>query len=334
MKNRILKYAPAIFMAAVLLTSCYDKYWDKDNEKQAVLFANAVDVRTVVIGEGMSFSTGAYLSGIIKNGQDRKVDYSIDESLVTSRNILSAYSSHTFPYIVNLAGRMTHGVTPMDRSLYKLAPEASTTIKKGSHLGEIRILVDSAAFLADATRFLPYNAIGLRLTGCNSVDLLEDHSTTVIGVHYENMLFGTWYHGGEALLTDSYGTELGSTTYHTAIPSRHDQCWTLTTEAPFSLSCNGIGTELASNKAQMHLALSPDGSGNIELTPDSGAEYRITQDGECRFNKAKRLQDRKIFLKYKYTIGAVVYHCSDTLTFRNRERDGINEWQDENPDNY
>jgi len=47
------------------------------------------------------------------------------------------------------------------------------------------------------------------------------------------------------------------------------------------------------------------------------------------------LQNRKIFLNYKYKDAAGNWcHAQDTLTFRNRIRDGVNEWQDENPANY
>ena len=42
-----------------------------------------------------------------------------------------------------------------------------------------------------------------------------------------------------------------------------------------------------------------------------------------------------IFLKYKYQDATGNWcHAQDTLTFRNRMRDGVNEWQDENPLHY
>jgi hypothetical protein len=58
-------------------------------------------------------------------------------------------------------------------------------------------------------------------------------------------------------------------------------------------------------------------------------------DGASTFNRAKLLQDRRIVLSYKYidASGNTCY-AQDTLTFRNRIRDGINEWQDENPSHY
>ena len=65
-----------------------------------------------------------------------------------------------------------------------------------------------------------------------------------------------------------------------------------------------------------------------------GATYVVEPDGECRFNKAKLLQDRQIFLSYKYVKAGETWHVKDTLSFRNRIRDGVNEWQDENQEAY
>ena len=80
------------------------------------------------------------------------------------------------------------------------------------------------------------------------------------------------------------------------------------------------------------LTLGEDGT--VDVAPAPGSPYQVEPDGECRYNQAKLLQDRKIYLKYKYVKDGLVHHCTDTLKFRNRIRDGVNEWQDENQDNY
>ena len=52
-------------------------------------------------------------------------------------------------------------------------------------------------------------------------------------------------------------------------------------------------------------------------------------------NGAKLIQDREIYLNYMYSNGdGTTTVVTDTLKFRNRMRDGVNEWQDENPENY
>ena len=55
-----------ILAASFALTSCYDDYV-KDNDTQAVGFANQTDVRSVIVGEGMRFSTGVALGGTMLN---------------------------------------------------------------------------------------------------------------------------------------------------------------------------------------------------------------------------------------------------------------------------
>ena len=74
----------------------------------------------------------------------------------------------------------------------------------------------------------------------------------------------------------------------------------------------------------------------IYISAAPGASYTFEPDGESAFNNPKLLQDRRIYLKYKFIdpVSGFTYHCTDTLRFRNRIRDGINEWQDENPDHY
>ena len=82
----------------------------------------------------------------------------------------------------------------------------------------------------------------------------------------------------------------------------------------------------------MKLTLGDDDS--ITISPVAGAKYTVEPDGESRFIRTKLLQDRKIVLNYKYVSGGNTIHAHDTLTFRNRLRDGVNEWQDENPAHY
>ena len=73
---------------------------------------------------------------------------------------------------------------------------------------------------------------------------------------------------------------------------------------------------------------------NITVSTATGSTNTYLADGASTYNGAKLLQNRKILLNYKYVVGANTYYCQDTLTFRNRIRDGVNEWQDENPSHY
>ena len=97
MKTRIFILA----FAAVCAVSCYDDYVG-DYSRTACGFANPTDVRSVVVGEGMTFSTGIALGGTIDNAEDRRIDVGVDYSLVGSETY-SLLKNHTFAYIASLS---------------------------------------------------------------------------------------------------------------------------------------------------------------------------------------------------------------------------------------
>lgn len=323
-----------ISLASLLgLTSCYDDYV-KDNPTQAVGFANQTDVRSVIVGEGMKFSTGVALGGIIDNDRNRLINYEIDYSLVNDET-LSAMKSHLFSYIQDLC-KPIDALEALPADEYRLRPDGGVDgvvlIREGSHLGQIVIKVDSVKFLSDVSHTTPRFVIPLRLTDGNDTGLIEGKTTSVIGVRYENMLFGNYWHGGETVVTDASGQEVNRIQYYTTVPQADTKVWTLTTVEPMALTANAVGGELNGSSAQLKLIQGADGQ--ITVASVDGALYEVEPDGACSFNRAKLLQDRKIFLKYKYEKDGLTYHATDTLTFRNRIRDGVNEWQDENPENY
>ena len=332
-KQKNMKKYLFILAASFTMTSCYDDYV-KDYDTQAVGFANQTDVRSVIVGEGMKFSTGVALGGTIENTVDRPVNFEIDYSLVNDAT-LQAMKTHVFSYIQNLTKPLS-SLEALSADAYKLLPEGGSDgrviIRAGSHLGKIVIKIDSTAFLADASRTLPKFVIPFRLTDGNGTDLMDGRTTSVIGVRYENMLFGNYWHGGETVVTDASGTEVNRIAYYTTVPQPETKIWTLTSVEPFALIANAVGGELNGNNAQLKLTQGKGGA--ITVNAVDGAKYVVEADGECAFNRAKLLQNRKIYLKYKYEKDGLTYHATDTLTFRNRVRDGVNEWQDENSGNY
>ncbi|WP_295936947.1 DUF1735 domain-containing protein [uncultured Alistipes sp.] len=322
-----------ILVALCTLTSCYDDYV-KNNDTQGVGFANQTDVRSVIVGEGMQFSTGVALGGVIENTKNRPVSYEIDYSLVNDQT-LQAMKSHVFAYIQNLTKPISQ-LEALPANEYKLRPNGNVdgrvVIEPGTHLGKITIRIDSLLFLADASRTTPKYVIPLRLTDGHGTSLIKDRTTSVIGVRYENMLFGNYWHGGETIVKDALGTEIDRIAYYTTIPQPDTRGWALTTVAPFELTANAVGGELNGSAAELKLIQGENGQ--ITVAAVAGAKYVVEPDGDCSFNRAKLLQNRRIYLKYKYEKDGYTYHATDTLTFRNRIRDGVNEWQDENPGNY
>ena len=352
-KTTLMKKILATLLAAATLAGCYDEYV-KDYDYSGVYIAYQYDLRTFVVGEGMKFTVGSVLAGVMDNERDRSVYYALDDELVTGDlapfNGLDELGQPSAPFTAFdvMSGKSTSGtvsqsyvttavkasgikeLTPLPREYFTVSDEEKMTIRRGRHTGTITVRADSAAFLADAKAGRnPYYAVGFRITSADADTILLSKSFEVIAVRYENKLFGNYYHGGETQVVDARGEELSKEVYPTAVPSDEGThgIYTLTTDAPDALTTNYIGTK----------------EGSVRLTLD-GKEIRVSgsvdgskeiEDLGSRFNDARLLQNRKLFLHYRYPNGDGTFTVvRDTLTFRNRIRDGVNEWQDENPKNY
>ncbi|MDR2473347.1 MAG: DUF1735 domain-containing protein [Tannerella sp.] len=293
------KKSSLIISAFILLSSCYEDYV-RDYDYDAVYFTYQTDVRTFVVGEGMSIKVGVALGGVLENGRDRTVNYAVDNSLITDTKL-----------------------SPLPPNFYNADNASKFTIKKGDHAGVVTIKADSAAFLSDAAVTLNANyALALRITDADADTVPMSKNYTVIGLKYENMLFGHYWHGGQTTVVDKNGQTIRTVDYFTTIPSPDVTVLNLTTVAPHSLVTNKISNGAGS----FILTLGANGTITVSKAPGSSVDVRA--DGESFFNKAVKLQDRKIFLKYKYeNSDGTVSHATDTLTFRNRIRDGVNEWQ-------
>ena len=190
---------------------------------------------------------------------------------------------------------------------------------------------DSLNFLADTSTLYANYAIPLVITTADADTILENKRSTVVGLKYENMLFGYYWHGGETTIKDESGNTIETKKYHTHIPMPDSKVWKLTTIGPHSLTANGY-SDITTSKPEMILTLDGD---NIVINSAPDADYEIVPEGTSKFLRSKLLQDRKIALNYKYVDEeGQTFIVQDTLSFRNRIRDGNNEWQDENPENY
>lgn len=318
-----------LFSAALLLAGCYDPYVI-DYEVKGVCFANQVDIRSVVVGEGMRFSTAVVMGGMRDNDEDRAVTVATDMTLLGDET-LDAMKNNTMSYMQALTAGIGR-LKLLPASNYSMKVEGGfpgvAVIPKGGHKGIIEIKIDSVAFLSGEDKLYPVYALPLRITDPGSLTCIEGKETTVIGVHYESMLFGNWWHGG--VCRDDAGNILSD--YHLTIPEEDTRVWSLTTVAPFSLTANAVAGELNGSAAQMELTLNPDNTVTVGSVP--GARFKVEPDGVSSFNAPVLLQDRKLYLKYKFERDGIVWHASDTLVFRNRLRDGVNEWQDENQSHY
>ncbi len=309
-------------------TACYSPYV-KDYDYSAVYIAYQYDLRSLIVGEGMSFNIGAVLGGVINNNTDRTVEFTVDDALLTGS--LEAYGGTTAiegpknspsqSYVsaaIEKAG--IDNVTPVPGSLYSLDKDGTFVIKKGNHTATICFKADSLAFISDPKAGnLPYYAFAWRICGADADKVLVGKSFSIVALRLENMFFGSWYHGGRSWRTTSSGEIVSDSesVYPAKIPSGDgsSNVYALTTSGAYTCTTNYFH-----NKA---------GKMTIRM---EGGEVSVSGDGisdlGSGWNKAPHIQDRKIYLNYKYTnTDGSFTVVADTLSFRNREHDGVNEWQ-------
>lgn len=323
-----MKKIVALLFLVTALSACYDDYI-KDYDFNGVCFPYQINARTLVVGEGMEIQIGAVLSGVRENDRDRTVSFQIDNSLVSLETLTAMQGAAQ--YIKDAVATVTElNVLPAD--YYTLTDNSKMVIKKGQHSGTITLRPDSVKFLSDTKTLSANYVLPFRITSADADSILANKNYAVIGLKYENMLFGNYWHGGITVEKDAAGNVVSEKKYYTTIPSPDSKVWTLKTVAPFELITNGVSDLSNSSKPEFKIALN---DANITISSVAGATYQVQPEGASVYNQAKLLQDRKIFLSYKYQLPSGNWcYAKDTLTFRNRIRDGVNEWQDEKPANY
>lgn len=340
--KRLLKYTA--FLPLLCLAGCYEDYV-KDYDYSTIYSAFQYDLRTFVVGEGQKFDFTVGLAGVMNNSQDRAVKVSLAPDLVTAdlKAALSLdISDGSFTALNGMLGKAPAGalsqayvteevsalkltaLTPLPETHFTVSGLDDMTIKAGKHTATCTIAATDA-FLADPKGIAPYYAIAFHIDAADADNLPADKCFEVIAVKYECKFYGNWYYGGKAVVVDNVtGMTVSEDNYPLVIPQEDSKVTTLVTTGPNSVKLDKLGGKPG------NLTLTFDGENVTVSSPDANLVL-----GHCYTNDAKCIQDRKIYLNYSYdNKNGTSTVVSDVLTFRNRIRDGINEWQDENPENY
>lgn len=322
-----MKNILVFLMLLFAVSSCYDEYV-LDYDINGVYFPNPINVRTVVVGEGLKIRVGAQLGGVLENKATREVNFVVDNSLVTPE-VLEEMKNHPWFWVSEPASAVSD-LQPLPSDYYTLSDPGKIVIERGWHSGYVTLSVDSVKFLGDSGTKNPIYALPLSITSADADTIISNLKSTVIGLRFENMLFGNYLHGGVTTIKDAEGTVMETITYPTEVNQSSSEIMQLSTVAPDAVVTNGYSR---TRTGLEEILLTLDGE-NITISSAPGSTTNFEADGANSFNRAKLLQSRKLFLNYRYEDNGLTYHCQDTLTFRNRIRDGVNEWQDENPENY
>ena len=339
-----------IALAGVLVTGCYDDYM-VDYDYDAIYTAYQYDLRTFVLGEKQGFDFTVGLGGLDHNDRDRKVSVSLDNSLLTAD--LSTFSSsdagvESFTAIDAFMGNpglgyvsqgyvteevKNAGITgfePLPEAFYKIDGLNSLTIEKGRHTAYATITANDA-ITSDPKTLKPYYALGFKINSADADKMIPEMSFEIIAVKVENKHFGYWYYEGvKTIVSDNGGSVISSTTYKADLNQADALSCYLTTKDFNVLSANKVGGE----EGEILLTIAPDKTITVS-SPEGGPVIQPVAGSPSFTNDALLLQDREIHLNYSYSNGdGTSTVVADVLRFKYRIRDGVLEYQDENPDHY
>lgn len=336
------KIIVSLAVCCVIATGCYDDY-TMDYEYTGIYSAYQYDLRTFVVGEGMKFDFTVALGGVVENVRDRTVEVTTDDALLSAD--LSTFSeSEGTPSFTALDGLKGMGrlgalsqsyvsdafadvkeIVPLPSSCYELTGLDGLTICKGRHTASVTVHATDE-ILSDPKAFGPCYALGFRIVNADADVLVKEKSFEVIAVKCENRFYGNWYHGGRTVVrSDATGEILSTDEYELTLPQADSKVYRLTTVDAVSVRTDRMGGRTGS------LLLTFEGN-DITISPADGSDIIINpiQGYPSRFNGADLLQNRELSLNYCYSNGdGTTTYVYDVLKFRNRIRDGINEWQSE-----
>lgn len=283
------RFAIIIICTGFVLSSCekYEEYM-VDYKYSAIYFPHATIDRTVIVGEYMNIGVGIFLGGRIENNSEEWATYEIDPEILSGTDFI-----------------------PLPEAFYSFDNSGKIIIPKGKFQGFANITVNQDLFCADSLALASNYALGFRLLDTSVDTILNEKQTTIITFKYINTYDGNYYHKGRAI-----GYASGSPVDTMEYPA--NDYWKLTTFSPNGVTAPEMGN-ISGNDYLMDIVINPDNSVSIQKNPDAGNEVQ-SQSGRYYPD------NRTFILEYSFQHEGKNYQANDTLVFRNRIVDGVNQW--------
>jgi hypothetical protein len=279
------------------LAGCRYADFMADYTYTSVYFPKLTNTRTFVVGEIHTIELGVVLGGKRSNSVDEWVDFQIDPSLVPS------------------------GSTLLPANYYKLSNSSRFTIPVGSLQGAIAITIDTAKFINDPLALQAKYVLPFRLLKTSADSILPRQNTHVLSLKYEHRLFGNYYHNGVTTTTTASGT-VTTIIYHQEEPVTNAiNNWILTTVGSYTLKTSGVLNLKDGVNNTFNITVPNNNS--VVVSKNPGSLYNVVPSGPCSYNASKK----EFYLQYSYTNAGNTYKAIDTLIFRNRILDGVNQWR-------
>jgi hypothetical protein len=289
-----------------MLFSCAYEDFKQDFPFSTVYFNNQKLKRNFVEDDINTIKIGVVLGGKWQNLNEEWISYSI------SYNGLASTPYDTLP-----------------ENYYTLSNTEKFVIPAGEFIGEISMTINPS-FFADTLAAGDHYALIFRILDTSADSILYQKDSLMLIVGFESRVFGNYYHNGQVILKDHI-TEVPVDTisYHQEVPVTNlVNNWSLVTKATKTVYSNGMAHYAPGPTKGFFIRVNNDNSLVLFENPDL-----ITQGYNWQFeqNTGQNLYDpesRKFYLNYKFTDITSGYDCyaTDTLIFRNRILDGVNQW--------
>jgi hypothetical protein len=288
-----------LVMSIVMSCDPYDDYIVDTIGYKTIYFPYQELQRSAVSGEGLEISVGVNLGGVRENKSDEEVTFEIDETLLDG-------TSYT--------------LLPSD--YYTLGNDSKITVPTGKYLGLLPIKFDSLKMANDELLKGFNYAIPFKIVSTSVDSILEGKGHTIIPIKLMNTYEGSFYQVGnlKEFFTASkvldtayvYGDHLDGP----STPIRE-----LSSIMMDTVQINGVANRTGDNYS-MKLKVNPIDN-SVTIIADPSSDYQVEENGFSLWDPVKRI----FTLKYKYSNAGKDFEVEEKLTFRNRVRDGINEWR-------
>lgn len=285
-------------IALLLFGACdtyrYDDYIT-DFDYTAVYFPHQTLERSFVYGEFDHIQVAVQIGGRRENTTHESVTYEIDNEVTVE------------------------GAVRLPSDYYTLSNNSQFDIMPGDLGGELTLTVNQNFFdnVDETNYFIPFKLMS------SSVDtILADKKTMVLMLQSEAAKFGHYYHNGKVVI-DYVGGDTETVYYHQEEPvTNPENNWELATLNHQTLVTNGIAN-LKSGGVNYGFNLTVNTDNSVDLSANTDSDLAITANGTSTYNPSKK----EFYLNYKYQdIEGNAHTVTDTLIFRNRILDGINQW--------
>lgn len=338
MKNNSVLTVLIAMSVITLLTSCQNQDWDfPDYEYQSVYFSYQYPVRTIILGDynfnneldnNHQFKVMATTGGVYANGNDVRIDYEIDPSMVTgfnfegSGNPIQALPTNYFELMDNSdqliipKGELAGGVTVQLTDAFFEDPDAFNT----TFVLPVRMIsVANADTILQGT---PKEIVDNPRRGVAGDWDVQPKDFTFYAVKYINQFDGFYLRRGEDVFTNEDGD---SETYVRHAESVvKDEVVELDTQSLSQVAFPFTIQDSDGNNINIALLLDVDDQGNITLTDDS-PDYTVSGSGTF-VNKSESQESwggesrNAIYLDYEINWDQSQRHVetADTLVMRDR----------------